>query len=464
MKQIGIATYLICTAILWQGCTLAPKYKKPAVNLPTSFSVASNQQDLPLATNISWKEFFTDERIHKVLVAALSNNVDLKIATLNVELARALYGIKRDELFPAVSAVGEAAKQKTATDLTMPNESRTVEKYDVSFGTFGWEIDLFGRIRSQKQKALEEFFSSQYAKNAARLSIISSVATIYFAVAADKEHIDTARETLNTQQSSFNLMESQYKAGLITEIDLFRVKTTVEFAKASLAQYQQQYEQDLNALKLLVGYSLNEDDMLPASLSELKPNKEFNEPIGSEILFARPDVMKAESELKAANADIGAARAAFFPRISLTTTYGTASDALSGLFKAGNDTWLFAPQVSMPIFDARTFAALRASKAQQKVLIAQYEKTIQNAFKEVADLLAIKHHIGQQITAQKEAVLALENTLRLANVRYEKGIDSYLSVLDAQRSLFDARQNLITLRFVESANQVKLYVALGGGL
>jgi multidrug efflux system outer membrane protein len=238
----------------------------------------------------------------------------------------------------------------------------------------------------------------------------------------------------------------------------------VEFARSALAQYQQQYEQDVNAIKMMLSYVADESTLLPPVLSELKPNKSFREPIASEILLARPDIMRAESQLKAANADIGAARAAFLPRIALTTTYGTASDELSRLFKSGNDTWAFAPQIVMPIFDARTWSALRASKAQQKLLLAQYESAIQNAFKEVADLLAVKHHIGEQIDAYQEAVSALENTLRLANLRYEKGIDSYLSVLDAQRSLFEARQNLVSLRFVEAVNSIKLYFAMGGGI
>jgi len=260
----------------------------------------------------------------------------------------------------------------------------------------------------------------------------------------------------------YNLIKKQYETGLANELDLHRAQTQVETARGEVARYSQLVAQDQNALNLLAGSPVPED-LLPRGLEDIKPPRDISPGLSSEVLLRRPDIMAAEHQLKAAYAYIGAARAAFFPRISLTTALGTASNELSGLFDSGNGTWNFTPQIVMPIFDARTWAAYRVSKAQRKIALAQYERAIQTAFREVADALAVKGTVDERLAAQRSLVEALSQTYRLSKKRYESGIDSYLGVLDAQRSLFAAQQGLTTLRLSKLANRVRLYAVLGGG-
>ena len=459
---------LLAEIAICGGCALAPKYTRPEAPVPADWPVGAAYEETqaaagaPTPSNLTWREFFPDEKLQQVIETALDNNRDLRVAALNVEMARALYGIQRDELFPTVSATAGGGKQRSSTDLTPHGEPRTTEQYSVNLGVLSWEIDFFGRIRSLKDAALETYLATEQARRSAQILLISSVADAYLALAADREGLALAEDTFQTQKASYELVRQQYEVGIATELDLRRAQTPMDAARIDIARYTQLVAQDGNALNLLVGSPVP-SKLLPAELGRVSPLKEISPGTSSEVLLRRPDVLQAEGMLKAANADIGAARAAFFPRISLTTTLGTASDELSGLFKSGTGTWSYAPQIVMPIFDARTWSAHKASKVQKRIAVAQYEKAIQNAFREVADVLAVRATVDEQITAQQSIVNALADTHRLSTSRFEKGIDSYLGVLDAQRALFAARQALISLHLAKLGSQVRLYAVLGGG-
>jgi multidrug efflux system outer membrane protein len=451
------------------GCsTRAPKYTRPKAPVPAEWPSGPAYQETSPATNappgvdLKWQQFFTDENLQKIIAMALQNNRDLRLAALNVERARAIYGIQRAELFPAVNAVGSASKQRSSADLTQPGQPRSTERYDVNLGVAAWEIDFFGRIRSLKDEALEAYLATEQARRSAQLLLVSAVAQAYLTLAADRENLQLAETTLQTQQSAYDLVKRRVDLGLVPELDLHRAQTQVDTARGDIARYTQQVAQDENALNLLVGTPLP-TALLPTNLKGVTSPQEISAGVSSEVLLRRPDVLQAENLLKAANADIGAARAAFFPRISLTAAIGTASSDLSGLFKGGSGAWSYAPQIVMPMFDARLRPAHRAVKVQREIAVTQYEKAIQTAFREVADALAIRGTVDQQVAAQQSLVNAVAETHRLAISRYEKGIDSYLSVLDAQRSLYAGQQGLVSLRLAKFANNVRLYAVLGGG-
>jgi len=456
-----------CFAYL-AGCTLIPKYTKPEAPVPSSWPSGPAYKETqalpgaPLAADLNWRKFFTDEQLQKIIETALNNNRDLRVASLNVERARALYRIQRAELLPVVNAVGSGGKERVPADLSSTESSHTAEQYSVSLGIYSWEIDFFGRIRSLKERALEEYLATEEARCSAQILLVSEVANVYLTLAADREALQLARSTLETQQAAYHLIRRRYEKGIATALDLSQAQTQVEAARVDIARYTNRAAQDENALNLLVGSPVP-STLLPEALSNVTPPKEISPGLSSEVLLQRPDILSAEHLLKASNANIGAARAAFFPRISLTTAIGTASDELSGLFKAGNDTWNFSGQIVLPIFDARTWSALRVTKVDRKKALAQYEKAIQAAFREVADALAVEGTVEDQLAAQQSLVNAFAETYRLSNLRYIKGVDSYLGVLDAQRSLRVAEQVLIAFRLARIANQVRLYSVLGGG-
>lgn len=455
-------------ALIFGGCTMAPKYDRPTAPIPDDWPQGAAYKDLQTTTEVptvpalSRQAFFTDKQLQKIIEMALVNNRDLRLAALNVERARALYGIQRAELFPAVNAVGAGGKQRLSSDLISPGDPRTIEQYSVGLGIASWEIDFFGRIRSLKDQALEEYLATDEARRSAQIALVSEVARVYLTLGADRENLQLARSTLETQQTAYDLIHRQYDVGIATELDLRRAQTRVDAARRNIPRFTQLAAQDQNALNLLAGAPVPED-LLPEDLNSINPLKDISAGLSSVALLNRPDIIATEHRLKGAYAFIGAARAAFFPRISLTTSIGTASDELSGLFSSGSGSWNFAPQIVMPIFDARTWAALRVSKADREIILTLYEKDIQTAFKEVADALAVQGTINQQISAQQSLTNAVAETYRLSDKRYTMGIDSYLGVLDAQRSLYFQQQVLISLRLAKFANQVRLYAVLGGG-
>ncbi len=449
------------------GCTLAPSYRRPTAPVPAQWpagdAAAPGQSPAaPAAADLAWRDFIADAKLRQVVELALQNNRDLRLAALNVELARAMYGIQRDSLFPSVAVSGSGGKQRASADLTEPGRPRTSESYSVGLGVFSWEADFFGRVRSLNKSALEKYLATKEARRGAQTLLISGVANAYLALAADSDNLALATSTLRAQEKSYELVSKQHAAGIATALDLRQAQIPLETARSSVSQYTRQVAQAENALNLLLSTTLPAA-LRPSGLEQVGAFAEVAAGLPSSVLLSRPDVMQAEGTLKAANADIGAARAAFFPRIALTGTIGSGSKELSGLFDGGTGTWSFLPSVSMPIFDARTWTAHRAAQVQRKMAVAQYEKAIQSAFREVADALATRATIGEQFASQQRLVEALAETNRLAAARFEKGVDSYLAVLDAQRSLFAAQQGLVSLRLADLASRVQLYAVLGGG-
>jgi multidrug efflux system outer membrane protein len=459
---------LVGVSGLATGCSMAPQYSRPGAPIPTTwpsgaaYDANQAQGDGSGAAQLKRQDFFRDKKLHHVVELALQNNRDLRLAALNVQRALALYGIQRAELLPTFSGFGNASKQRIPADLSGIGQPLTVTQYGLNFGLNAWEIDLFGRIHNLSDAAQQEYFATQQAQRSVQIMLVAQVARSYLILAADRETFQLAKTTLETQQAAYDLVKRRLEGGLVPELDLYRAQTQVDSARTDLARFTQVVAGDENAINLLVGSSVP-DDLLPAELGSVSPLKDISAGVSSEALLGRPDISQAEARLKAANANIGAARAAFFPRISLTAAIGTGSDELSGLFSAGSRAWNFSPQIVMPIFDSRMWSALQITEVDKKAAIAQYEKAIQTAFREVADALAVRGTIDQQIAAQESLVHAASETYRLSNDRYVKGVDSYLSVLDAQQALYAAQRRLVLLRLEKLANQVTLYSVLGGG-
>jgi multidrug efflux system outer membrane protein len=416
------------------------------------------------------QEFFTDTKLQRVVALALQNNRDLRVAAADVARARAIYRISRADLFPLVAATGSGTRQRVPTDVSIPGGGgagfsglpTTYDQVQGDIGFSAWELDFFGRVRSLATQALQEYLATEQARRSAQVLLVSEVASAYLTLAADHETLQLAQSTLKNQEAAYNLVQQRLRRGLVPALDLYRAQTQVDAARGDIAQFTQLAARDENALNLLVGAPVPEA-WLPAELGSVSPMREVTAGLSSEVLLGRPDVLAAEDQLKAANADIGAARANFFPRISLTAAIGTASPDLSGLFKAGSLAWSYTPQVVLPVFDPRTWAGLKAAQADKQSAVAQYEKAVQTAFREVADALAIRGTVDRQVAAEESLVHAAGETYRLSTARYLKGVDSYLSVLDAQEALYAAEQRLVSLRLSKLTNQVRLYAVLGGG-
>lgn len=467
MKKKLIFTVIVMISLI-SGCSLIPEYSRPDAPVPAqwpkgdAYKTNDANANIPAATDITWRQFFTDKKLQQIIEIALQNNRDLRIAALNVERARGIYGIQRAELLPTIDAFADYARQRVPADFSGTGESETVEQYSVNLGTASWEIDFFGRIRSLKDRALKEYFASEQARRSAQILLIAEAANAYLTLAADRESLKLAQYTLDTQQQAYDLIKRRFEIGLSQELDLLRVQTQVDSARVDTAIFTRLVAQDQSALDLLVGAPVS-TDLLPEDLSSVSQPQEISAGVSSEVLLYRPDILAAENLLMAANANIGAARAALFPRIALTTSIGTASSELSGLFQGGSGTWIFAPQIVMPIFDPRAWSALTVTRTDQKIAVTQYERSIQTAFKEVADALATQGTIEDQLLAQQSLTDAAAETYRLQNTRYLKGIDSYLGVIDAQRSLYAAQQGLVSFHLAKLSNQSRLYAVLGGG-
>ena len=456
---------LLILMVLLAGCTLAPKYDRPEAPVPKTWPSGPSYQDTkqaPQASQLPWRDFITDPRLREVVAVALANNRDLRVTGLNVEKAKAMFGINRASLLPIVNATGNWYQERVPADLSSSGKIYTAEKYSVNLGLAAWEIDFFGRIRSLKDAALEQYLATDEARRSAQILLVATVTQAYLALAADREALQLVASTLEAQEAAYNMIRKRHEVGMASELDLRRSQTQVETARGDVARYTQLVAQDENGLNLLVGSSVR-PDLLPRDLSGVTLPRDISAGLSSDVLLGRPDVLAAEHFLKAANANIGAARASLFPRISLTTSFGTASADLSGLFKGGSNVWTFAPQIVMPIFDPRLWYAYDVTKLEKEISVAQYEKSVQTAFREVADALAEKGTVSRRVTAQQSLVDAMAVVYRLSEMRYEKGIDSYLSVLDAQRSLYGAQQGLILLRLASVNNIVTLYKTLGGG-
>jgi multidrug efflux system outer membrane protein len=453
-------------ALALSGCTMIPKYARPEPPVPPAWaeSVPPPTSGPGLAAaETRWQEFFTDRRLAGVIELALANNRDLRVAALTVEKVQALYRIQRSELFPTVGVLATGERFRIPAKETDEGVAKTTSAYSVNAGTTAWELDLFGRIRSLKTSALEQYLATQQARRAAQVSLVAAVAGDWLALAADTESRELARATLEAQQASLGLLQRSREAGIASDLEVSQAKTQVETARAALAAFEGRIAVDRHTLDLLAGTAVP-PDLLPDRLGDVSEAKLLAPGLPSDVLLSRPDILGAEHRLRAANANIGAARAAFFPRISLTAAVGTTSGELSSLFSSGTGTWTFLPQIVAPLFTGgRNRAGLDAANVDRAIAVAQYEKAIQGAFAEVSDGLALRTTLVAQREAQQALVDALADTYRLSEARFKAGIDSYLAVLISQRSLFAGQQVLIGVRLAEQANLVTLYKVLGGG-
>lgn len=454
---------LLSLAVLLAGCSLIPEYQRPAspsaaqypqgAIYPTQTTAAARTED--------WRTLFNDPALQQLIESALLNNRDLRVAALNVEAFQAQYRIQRADLLPAVSANASESRQRLPPSVTR-SKAMINSTYAASLGVSAYELDFFGRVRSLSEQALQTWLATEQARRSAELSLVANVANAYLTWRADQELLELTRQTLAADEQSLRLTTRNRDAGKSSALEQAQAKTSVDSSRANLARYKRQVAQDLNSLTLLVGAPVPEQ--LPAQPLASDLIRQLPAGLPSDLLQRRPDILQAEYQLKAANANIGAARAAFFPSVSLTASAGTSSRDLSGLFSAGSGAWTFQPQINLPIFNAGSLrASLDYSKLQKDVAVAEYEKSIQTAFQEVANGLAARSTYQQQLQAQRDLVQATQDYYNLAQHRYQNGVDSSLTFLDAQRSLFSSQQGLITDRLAQLVAEVNLYTALGGG-
>jgi multidrug efflux system outer membrane protein len=454
----------LALALVLAGCVnLAPKYERPAAPVAAGFPTvegsihSGNPVTNEAPANMAWQRFFTDARLQQLIQMALANNRDLRVSILNIEQARAAFQIQRSARFPAVNAGLTANRASTAGDAPLTSV------YQAGLSVSAFELDLFGRVRNLSDAALAQFLATEEARKSAQISLIATVANTYLAQLADEEQLALTQQTLKTREESLRLTKLRFDNGVVSRLDLQQAVSLVEGARAVLAQQQRLRAQDINALTLLVGQPI--PDNLPAGATLATTNlPDLPAGMPSDLLISRPDIRAAEQQLVAANADIGAARANYFPRISLTGSAGSASRELSGLFKGGSFGWTFAPSVILPLFDfgARR-AGVESARAGRDIAVAQYEKSIQTAFREVADALAGQATYSEQLRAQQATAASESERFKLSDLRYRSGTANYLDLLDAQRSLFLAQQSAVEANLARLQNQVTLYRVLGGG-
>ncbi len=479
MRRASATSALLAATLLAGGCiSLEPKLQLPPAPIPTSWPIpattevtndprgeaaASEVGGGAAAADTGWRDFFADERLEQLIALALEGNRDFRATVLNVARFRALYDIRRADRLPSVDAAATAARTRLPSAQT-GGDAETVTSYSLEVGVTAYELDLFGRVRSLSHEALEQYFASDENRRGAQLSLIAAVADGYLALAADRELQRLAEETVKSQEESFALTEKRHELGAVSGLDLAQERTTVESARVDAARFEGEVARDLNALVLLVGGPID-PALLPERFDDRVAAIAAPPPgLPSEVLLRRPDVLAAEHLLRAANASIGAARAAYFPRIALTALAGRSSDDLSDLFSGGSGSWSFIPQVTVPIFQGgRLRAGRRAAEIGRDIAVADYEGAIQTGFREVADALALDRSLGRQRAAQQALTDAASRAYELSRERYQAGRDSYLVALDSQRIRYAAQQGLIVIRLAEQRNRVELYRVLGGG-
>ena len=446
---------LLAASLVLAGCSFMPRYERPAAPVADVFPYPSAEEGTPPA-QLPWQSFFADARLRSLIATALADNRDLRVAVLTIAQARALYDIRNADRLPTVG-VGLSGSRAP----NVAGEQVTI--YQASFGFTSWEIDFFGRLASLSESALAQYLATEEGRKAAQVTLVASVANQWLNLAADEELLKLTRDTLVTREETARLTRLRFEQGITSEIDFRLAQSLTESSRAALAQLERQRANDLNALALLVGQPVAPDFLVGVTTLDVSlPDVPAGLP--SDVLVRRPDVRQAEQQLMAASANIGAARAAFFPRITLTAGVGTASSELSGLFQGGSWGYTVAPTLLQPIFDAgRNRANLASAEVSRDIAVAQYERAIQQAFRDVADALAGRATYGEQLRALTAVVEAESVRFRLARLRYEAGVASYLDLLDAQRALFTAQTTLVQSRLARLQNQVQLYRALGGG-
>lgn len=449
----------LSASILLSACNLAPRYEQPNIQLPSAQFKYDSEQTGVQAAKLGWADYFADPRLHRLIELALQNNTDLRIANLNVEQVRAQYAIARASLLPSISASGSGSR--TGVEAT----NQITESYSVGLGVSSFELDLWGRVRNNSRAALESYFSTKAGRDSTHLSLIASVAKAHFNEIYAENAMQLAKKVLTTREESYRLAKLRHESGVISNIDLRQQEALIEQAKASYASALQAREQARNALELLISQAL------PADLPEALPlDKQFTirqlpAGLSSEVLLNRPDIIVAEHNLKQANANIGAARAAFFPTISLTSNLGFGSNQLSGLFDTVNKSWTFAGNVSLPIFNwGSNVANLKSANVAQKKAIVAYEAAVESAFKDVADALVARYSLTQQYESSVKQSQAYAEALRLTRLRYQYGVASSLDLLDAERSSYSADSSTLSMELSLAENLADVYKVLGGGL
>lgn len=472
-----LAFLTLASATMLAGCDLAPRYQRPALAVPPAFPQggvypAAGPAALDVAA-IGWRDFFTDARLRQVIGLGLANNRDLRIAAANVLQARAQYRSQRADLFPTLAAEGTASIRHSGSGggsvgsgASGPRDTGgTTHDYAADIGVSSFELDLFGRVRNLTRAAQDAYFATRAAQDATRISLIAEIASAWLTLASDRDQLQLSQRTLVSFQQSVDLTRAQFDKGIASELDVRQAETNLADARFDVAQLTTRIAQDQNALNLLVGTSVR-GELLPAGIGTgTFTMATLPAGIGSTVLLKRPDVVQAEDRLKAQNANIGAARAAFFPTISLTAAAGTASSALTGLFSGGTWSWNASGSSALTLFDfGRNRANLRYAEANRDAAVATYEKSVQTAFREVSDALAQRGTIDEQVNARMAKADSAGVAARLSEARYRNGIDSFLTTLDAQRTLYSAEQALVTTRLARESNLVALYSALGGGI
>ena len=463
--RLPAATALAAVALL-AGCSMIPTYERPTAPVAAQWPAVGAAKGAataatPASADLPWQDFVGDVRLRELVELALQNNRDLSVAVLSIEQSRAQYQIRRADQVPTINAAATGNRQPAAD-----GSGGISSAYTAGLAMASWEIDFFGRVASLKEAALAQFLATQEARSAVQTSLIASVVSTWLSLQTNEELLSLTQRTMVTRDDSLRLNRLRFDQGVTSALDLRQAESLTAAARSTtLAQQQRLRALDVNALTLLVGQPVPER-LLPNVQADggAVALRDVPEGMPSDLLERRPDIRQAEQQLIAANANIGAARAAFFPRIALTASAGTASNALSGLFKSGSWGWTLAPQAVLPIFDAgRNQAGLDSARAGREIAVAQYDKAIQSAFREVADALAGRATLGEQVLAQQAQATAEADRFRLADLRYRNGVASYLDVLDAQRALFATQQALAQSQLAQRQNQVALYKALGGG-
>jgi multidrug efflux system outer membrane protein len=461
-----IAMFVLALA----GCTLAPTYHRPTAAFSPTWPKVPGHPENPTvaaavpAADIGWREFFRDPRLQQLIELALTNNLDLRVAMLNVDQTRALYHVQRDALIPTVDINANGKRQRTPFGFDGNGSSTTFNDFNVNLGVASYELDLFGRVRSLKKQALETYFATEEARKSAQITLVAEVGAAYLTERELTEQLAVARETLKATRSSYDLTKRSYDAGVRSELDLDVAETQRQTARAAVAGYEQQLAQADDYLVLLIGRPLPDDLPAPQPFNPEICLSDIPAGLPSDLIARRPDVLEAEHQLEAANANIGVARAAFFPTITLTGQGGTESTTLEGLFAPGSQAWQFSPQIVWPIFAAGTaYHELQAVKAAKSIEVASYQKSIQTAFREVADALAVQATVQTQLAANQALVQAEQQTYTLTEARFHSGVDSSINVLTTQQALYNAQQNFIQTQYSRLFNLINLYQALGGG-
>ncbi|HDX8863260.1 TPA: efflux transporter outer membrane subunit [Klebsiella michiganensis] len=465
----GVRTLLTLSVVtLLTGCSLAPEYRRPEAPVSKQWpvpAVAASAQSGKAAVDLTWEEMFADPKLRQLIQLALDNNRDLRIAVLNIEKAQAQYRIQRAGLLPGINVTGSESAQRTPASVSYTGIGGVTRSYNLDVGISSYELDLFGRIRSLKEEALQSYLSAEATRRATHISLVSEVAGSYLALAADLDLQRLAHETFRSRQKEYDLQHSLTAAGKSSQLELRQSEGELENARDQALRTDKQAMTDRNALELLAGTPLP-DALLPSpdAVADLLGVNDLPAGLPSDLLRNRPDILSAEHKLMGANADIGAARAAFFPTISLTASLGRASNELSGLFDPGGRSWNFSPQISLPLFSGgRLLAKLGSAKAEREIAVAEYEKSIQTAFREVADALAEHQVAAEQLAAQRRRAEAANTAYALVRLQYDNDTSSYLEVLDAQRTLYSAQQSLIQAEQARQSNMITLYKVLGGG-